>query len=299
MRIHLANRRRGISPVAVTAALSIAALGVLAGLTLWLRPDVRRWPQPADELRIYCASGVAGPIQQALEAYQQQSSQRVALVRTGGSGRLFGQIQTEYETGMLRGADLFVTADAELCERGLASGAIDQHFPLADQRAVIAAHVDSGIHVADLRQLVDAVDISFGIANAQAAIGRQVRSAAQQQGVLGELLKRRKVETENVMQLAQALQSKVIDAAVVWDSTVAQINQQSEKPMLHIVAPIDATNGAARSGQISVGVVQTTPERQAAAADVARFLAAAEGGLPFLERAGFRVADQLPVREDR
>jgi ABC-type molybdate transport system substrate-binding protein len=239
---------------------------------------------------VYCASGVAEPIELALRSYRAQFDIDARVVRTGGSGQLFGQIKTEFESGVTRGADIFISADASLVERGHQQGVIAERIPIARHRPVIATHVDSGYTTAGLSQMVLSADaLRFGIANESAAIGRLTRDIAQHEGVLNELLERRKLETENVMQLAQALQTKTVDAAVIWDATVTQVNRQYGGEVLKIATRTQMPTES-DSGRVTLGVVMNTPH-PTAALRVARFLAARDGGLLFLKHAGFEVVD--------
>ena len=64
-RSRLTMRRGDMSPAAVLALVSVVAVVALAYLTLMLRPDARRSNSDSTEIRVYCASGVAEPIELA------------------------------------------------------------------------------------------------------------------------------------------------------------------------------------------------------------------------------------------
>ncbi len=283
------DRRGEISPIGLLAVGSIVIVAFLFYSTLLLRPESRK----ADgnfKITVYCASGSVHPVEQALQAYRNELGIDARVERTGGSGKLFGQLKTEFQSGVDRGADLFVSADAELLERGHAEGVISEILPMAVQQPVIAVRIDSELDIVDLKELAtDPANLRFGIANENAAIGRLTRHIAKRRGVLDELLARKKLEAENVMQLAQALQSRSVDAAIVWDTTVVQINRQSGNDVLRVSSRLELPGGGS-SGNVSVGVA-TASKNPTAAIRVARFLAARDRGLPFLAEAGLEVVD--------
>lgn len=288
------RRSRGgsISPLTWLALLSCALVALLAYLAVRQRPDVRSPAGSVSALRVYCAAGVSEPIARALRNYEQVSRQRAVVAREDGSGRLFGQIAAERLTGAKGGADLFVSADASLLRDGQNQGMIDRCYVLAVEHPVIATWTGSDISPGTLRQMVeDQGQLRFGIASQNAAIGRTTRQIAERQGVLAELLNRRKLETENVMQLAQALMTKSIDVAILWDTTVKQINTQQGGLVLTIVAPANEPGPAPFVGQVAVGVVTGTPELESARR-LAQYLSAPDGGLKQLAEAGFEIVSQ-------
>ena len=288
------NPRDGsISPAAWWALLSFAVVVLLAYLALLQQPDGAARKRQFGSCACYCAAGVNEPIVQALYDYRQRCGQRAVVARADGSGRLYGQITAEAALGSKRGADLFVTADATLLQDGFARGVIGQRFALAIERPVIAAAADSDFAAGDLADLLT-VDrrLRIGIANQDAAIGKITRQIAERLGVVPDYLDRCKVETENVMQLAQALVTKSLDAAVLWDTTVTQINRQHGRPLLRVVAPAE-NNPHPCVGHVAVGVVRNSSDPEAALR-LARFLSSSEGGLQRLAEAGFEIVEQKP-----
>lgn len=293
--MRMIQRRGEISPVGLLAIASVVLIVGLLYLSLQLRPGARSDASRAAEVQIYCAAGVASPIEQALQSYREEFGVAVDVVRTGGSGKLYGQIETEFRTGVARGADLYVTADNALLEQGQAQGIIHEILPMGRQYPVIATYTQSTLAATSLQELVTLPDVRFGIANENAAIGRLARVLADEAGVLDDLLTHRKLETENVMQLAQALQTRTIDAAIVWETTVSQINLQNENEVLTILKRLPPPVGET-SGHVAVGVVHGTAD-PTAALRVARYLTASDGGLPRLAEAGFEVIDGDPWEE--
>eukprot|EP01047_Picozoa_sp_COSAG01_P099483 COSAG01_NODE_29489_length_636_cov_1.154562_2_plen_143_part_01 len=134
----------------VSSGLLILVLLVLA---IQLRPDALL-EASRQTVRVYCAAGIAKPVEDIVNAYNAQYGTNVEIVRTGGSGELAGQIQTEYETGLLGGADIYLTADDRLLNLAFQSGAIAERFPVAEQRPVIAVPISSEIPIGGLEEML-------------------------------------------------------------------------------------------------------------------------------------------------
>lgn len=264
----------------VSSGLLILVLLVLA---IQLRPDALL-EASRQTVRVYCAAGIAKPVEDIVNAYNAQYGTNVEIVRTGGSGELAGQIQTEYETGLLGGADIYLTADDRLLNLAFQSGAIAERFPVAEQRPVIAVPISSEIPIGGLEEMLSNPEVKFGIASERAAVGKLVRGVASDLQILDQLEQRKATDAENVMTLAQALVAGSLDAAVIWDTTVSQLNQIGPEPVLKIAALVDARDQT--KSEIALGVVSTTPS-PTASLQFARFLTANQTGQSAFEKYGF------------
>ena len=263
--------------VLVAAALGMAALN--------LRPEAARNNNASSgNVRIYCAAGVAKPVQQVIESYNQEFGTSVEIVRTGGSGELAGQIKTEFETGLEGGADLYLSADDVLLEKAHKDNVVAERFPVAVQRPVIAVRADYAASIESLQQLVNNEEISFGIASSRAAVGKLVRKIAKRENVLESLERRKTTDAENVMTLAQALATGSLDAAIIWDTTVNQLNQVDDQPILKIAAFADDQNRF--NSDIAIGVLNSTTQPTAALRFCRYLTGAVESKISF-ERYGF------------
>ncbi len=281
------SRRGAISRVLILLIVSILLVVLLGYFALRLRPDAHRTTFSQTTVRVYCASGVAQPVEQVINFYNQAYGVNVQIVRTGGSGELAGQIKTEFETGLLGGADLYITADDQLLAKAHHEGLVAERLSLAEQKPVIAVATSSNLTIRNLRDLVQMNDIKYGIASERAAIGKLTRRIAKRDGVLMELESNKATDSENVMTLAQALVAGSLDAAVIWDTTVAQINEsngQSEQPRLKIAAVADPLNEF--QSKIAIGVVSAT-EAPTECLKFARYLTAPETGKAAFEAFGF------------
>lgn len=246
---------KNISMLFLASAALVIGLGLLA---LRLRPDAQRVDQDQAMVRIYCAAGVAKPVEKIIQAYNDTYQARIEIVRTGGSGELAGQIKTEFETGLVGGADLYITADRLLLNKAFEAGIIAERFQLAQQRPVIATAVDCEFEITSMNDLVTQ-EIKYGIASERAAVGKLARSIADRYGILSELEANKATDAENVMTLAQALTTGSIDAAIMWDTTVNQINQTRQingTSILKISALADPADKA--KSNIAAGVMTST-----------------------------------------
>lgn len=270
---------------------SIIVVFLLAYASLQLRRESGRHSPSDGTVRVYCAAGVVQPVETIIAAYNRQPFEnRIEVVRTGGSGELAGQIKTEFETGLAFGAELYITADDELLSQAQQDGIVRERFRVAIQKPVIAVAADSGLSIASLAELVNRQDIRFGIASQGAAIGKITRAIARRDGVLQKLESRKSTDSENVMTLAQALVTGSLDAAIVWDTTVSQINaaQDNRNPTLRIAAMADPLDHY--KSQIAIGVV-TLSKKPAACLKFARYLTAPETGRQVFRDFGYSVAE--------
>ena len=281
------SRTGSVSKLMLFIMASIVLVIGLGLAALNLRPDAgRNLPGEFETVRVYCAAGVAKPVELAIQAFNSRYSGRVEIVRTGGSGELAGQIKTEFETEIDSGADLYLSADDVLLEKAHRDGVIAERFPVAKQRPVIAVSADWNGSLDSLTQLVNSEGLKFGIASRQAAVGKLVRKIAEKQGCLQALESRKTTESENVMTLAQALATGSLDAAVIWDTTVKQLNQASPDQVLKIAAVADPDD--LHNSHIGIGVLHSS-RQPTAALKFCRFLTGAGESRRAFEEFGFEV----------
>ncbi len=282
----------------VMAGLSVLVLLFLGWLALRLRPEAKRETSAESAaLRIYCASGMLAPVQEILDRYNREFGTKHEIVRSGGTGELAGQLAIEFETaGNLDqrfGGDIFVSADSSVLDVARREGRIAERFAVAYQRPVIAVAADSEVKIRDLRSLSQS-ELRYGICVPQAAVGTLVKQIAQRDGYWVELERRKRTDSPNVMNLAQAVVSGSLDAAVIWDSTVAQINRQSSEPRLKIAALADP--GDSLKSEVELGVVADSPH-PTAALRLARYMTAPELNREIWEGAGFQFIPGDPWEE--
>ena len=298
--LHLHERRGEVSKLALFAITSIVVTIALGYSAILIRPDAR---QPSDttahrqpRLRIYCSASVVKPVSEVVEAYNRLNSAKIEIVRIGGSGELAGQLALESNSNMRVRADIFISADSQLLDNAIEEGIVSHRLPLAYQVPVIAVPGRSKLQIEDLSGLVKNPQIKFAVASEQAAIGKLTRDIARQLNIAEQLENRKLTETENVMMLGQALVVGSIDAAVVWDTTVNQINQALTSPEVPIkqIALADPQNK--QRAAIEVGIVARG--RSEEALRFARFLSSMEHGRPVFERFGFNFIEEASATPD-
>ena len=281
-----------ISNLLLAAVASIIAVVVLGYMAVSIRPDAKIDVSAAKTVRVYCAAGVAGPLEQLVQAFNKQSSYQIQIARIGGSGELAGQIKTEFDTAVLNSAHLLVTNDDHLLKQPSMVGICDQQFVLAIQRPVIAVSAESRLELRGIETMLLDKDIKYGIASKRAAIGSLARKIAQHHDVLAELERRKSVDAENVMVLAQALVTGSLDAAVIWNTTVSQINNQSNSTILKIAGPADSANPT--TSNVTACIVASHNNREAVGAkSFIEFLIDRENREQVFESFGFESAQEL------
>ena len=269
---------------------SMLLVGALAYVGLKIRPDAQR-TRSNSMVRVYCASGIAKPVEELIANYNESYDAHVEIVRTGGSGELAGQIKTEFETGLIGGADIYITADDLMLAKAFSEGIIAERFSLAVQKPVIATAANSELGFDSISELVHSDGIKYGIASERAAVGRMIRQIAKRDGVLAELESNKATDSENVMTLAQALVAGSLDAAVIWDTTVSQVNQTNQlddEPILKIAAVADPSSEF--QSNIAIGIVSTT-KTPTEGLKFARYLTAPETSRMPFEKYGFSFID--------
>jgi len=197
-------------------------------------------------IKVYCASAVVDPLNKILDQFNSSklatSKNMVAnIVRSGGSGALAGQLSAEAQTGVPNMADVFICADSNRIVQLIDQNVIEDSFPIAAQFPVIAVRYDSDLNlnqINDLQSLLN-LEIKLGVGSVSSAIGFETTRVANLKGCEQLLQTRKTAEFENVMSMAQALSLGSIDAAIVWDSTVAQFNQ-TDRQSIKFVAYLDS-----------------------------------------------------------
>ncbi len=278
-----------VSNLLLLAITSIVAIGILGYLAIVIRPDARSVAVPAGIVRVYCAAGVAQPIKQLADLFNQQSDYQIEISRVGGSGELAGQIKLESESELRKTAAMFITNDELLLTQRSMQGIFETQIALATQRPVIAVASECELELIGIPAMVRAPDIRFGVASERAAVGSLARKIAADQGVLAELETNKTLEAENVMVLANALATNSLDAAVIWNSTVLQLNEASNAQTLtqtlKLAGPADPADQT--TSNVTAGIVAATDKQLPGAIAFAEFLKAKKTGGVVFAKFGF------------
>jgi molybdate transport system substrate-binding protein len=262
-------------PVALlTAALLGVGLYLLKTSTTTPRDPSRTLayalPAPhCPSLMVYCAAGLKTPLETVAAQFRSETGTEIQL-QFGGTASLLSAIRTAGR------GDLFVSADSLGIDDGLRYGVVQEVLPFAAQKPVVAVAKGNPKKVGQLSDL-KSPSLRLALTNPEtAAIGRLSRS------LLGDaypLLAQKAVVTKpTVTDIASDLSLGAIDAAIVWDSTLALF------PTLEAVSLPELSQ---HSEPASIGVL-TSCKLPALALRFARYLAAPEKGGALLKNAGFK-----------
>ena len=274
-------RTGSINPVWTVLLLAVAA-GV--GLTWMLRQLSTPHTPDLQPLRLYCAAGIRGPVELAVRQYRDDYGVPVEI-QYGGSNTLLSQLQVNASED----ADLFLAADDFYTDQARDLGLAREVFPLAYSVPVVAVQSGNPKGIATVRDLLRP-DVKVALADPdQAAVGKATRDRLQKvsgtQGTLWDELTahvtRSGVFKATVNDIANDVKLGAVDAAIVWDSTLAQ------------PAYNDAIDGvslpelAGDPDLISLTVLKSSRHRPAALR-FARYLSARDRGLEKFRESGFQ-----------
>ena len=230
-----------------------------------------------EPLTLYCAAGIRHAVEPAVRAFEEETGTTVHI-QFGGSGSLLGQLQVDGGA-----ADLYLPGDQSFLEMGRAKDLIAEILPLATMRPVLAVAEGNPLGLRTMEDLLDR-DLPFALGSpSAAAVGRVVKTVYSELGLWTQIEAQAKVFQPTVTELATSLQIGQVDAAIVWDATVAQFDG------LDLVRLPELERQPIR---VSVGVLRQSP-RPTSALQLARFLQARDRG-----RAYFLASGLTPTEGD-
>jgi len=256
-----------IHPVKKTLIIVSAVLALLGAGGLLVVRDLLA-PSTGGAVVVYCAAGFKTPVEVVAAQFKTETGVEVQR-QYGGTATLLSAIQTA------RRGDLFLAADSIAIEEGRRQRLLREVIPVALQRPVLAVPKGNPKQLTTLES-IQAEGVRLALTNPEsAAVGRITKS------VLGDryeaLASRAIVTKPTVNDIASDLSLGAVDAAIVWDSTVAQF------PNLEAVQlPVLSEN--LESASIAVLSAST---QSPAALRFARYLAAPDRGGKILQEMGF------------
>ncbi|HAL72653.1 MAG TPA: molybdate ABC transporter substrate-binding protein [Verrucomicrobiales bacterium] len=253
-------------PRKLLALILLAAAGVLAFYSLRSASD-----KPGQTLTVYCAAGLKKPVEAIAAQYQKELGVSVSL-QFGGTGTLLTQLRVANR------GDLFIAADEGSLADARKLKVTREVLPLAIQRPVIAVAKGNPKNIRTLADL-EKPDIRLALTNPEAAsIGKIT------QKLLGPrwegLVKKAVVMKPTVTEVAADTQLGAVDAALVWDSTLAQF-----KDLEMVNVPKLSTHEEKASAAILSSATSSTE-----ALKFARYLAAPDKGGAIFKSLGFQPA---------
>ncbi len=226
-------------------------------------------------IRLYCAAGIKPVIAAAIEEYREETGAAIE-VQYGGSGSLLSQLEVRPQ-----GVDLYLAADSSYLETAREKGLVREILTLARLQPVVAVARGNPLGIDSIQSLL-ADNVRVGLANPDAAaVGKITRKVMTSAGVWDAIRERCKVFKPTVNEIANDVAIGSIDAAVVWDSTVAMSDR---------LDPVNLPEFESAACLVAVGITEST-ERPVEALRFVRFLNSGDRGKSFFAKHGFQTTD--------
>jgi molybdenum ABC transporter molybdate-binding protein len=269
--------RRGAGEFWMLAGISLLLIGGLV-LFLWApwdRPSV----SSTKPLVFYCAAGMAKPVQDIVDDYQQQYGVQVQ-VNYAGSGQLLSNIRAGGK------GDLFLSADEYHINKARREGLLAETVPVAYLQPVMIVKESTqdsltkkGKPVTGVQDLLR-TDLKVVLANPElAAVGKMIKDAFRKPEInlWAKLFPDSKQTSSRVStvgtvnEVATAVRTSENTLGIVWRATARQMDD---------VAIIEPPEFADLKEVIQIGVLTSAEGEQATAAlQFARYLSARDKGL--------------------
>ena len=254
------HRRAAASHGAMIALASVVVVAVL--LAALGRPG---GAGQGSQLTVYCAAGLAPAVKEAAEQYEKQFAVTIHI-DSASSGALLSRLELESR------GDLYIPADRMFRDLARQRGYIEQSVGLAKFRLCIAVAKDNPKNIQSLNDLLRD-DVSFGIANDNAAAGVKVRQMLEVVRQWQAVRQQARVSKPTVTEVAQDVQIGSVDAALVWDATARQFG-------LDVVRISELEQAW---GYVDASVLKSTAN-SAEALRFAQYLADPEKGQPVFQK---------------
>ncbi len=262
--------------------LLLGAVAIIAGLVALLRVGGPGDRPTSNTIKVYCAAGLRGPMEQVAQKYTEEYGVQVDF-QYGGSNTLLNQIEVnKFDT-----ADLYLAADDFYTREALAKGLAAEILPIAEMRLVIVVRAGNPKKVESFEDLLRA-DLTVSIPSPdQAAAGKATQTLLEAQAI-GESNRWEQLEAQvtrfgvfkpTVNDVANDVKIGAADAGIVWDFIAASPGYRDDLEFLN------APELAGKPNLVSVTVLNST-RQPTAALRFARYLTARDRGLPIFEAAG-------------
>jgi molybdate transport system substrate-binding protein len=267
-------------------ALLAGGAAIVAVMGAMLKFGGPERPPEGKLLTMYCAAGLRIPVEKIAEEYQKKYGVQIDL-QYGGSNTLLNQLQIN----KFSDADLYLAADDFYTEKAHELGLAKEQMNIAYMRPVIVVAKDNESIKSIQDLLKPEVRVALGNPEA-AAVGRAVRKRLKpiEQGDSDLWTLLEKNVTENgvfkptVNEIANDVRIGTVDAAIVWDSTVAMPKYKQNLKAI----PVPELDGDPNLVTVSVLTSSRVPT---AALRFARYLSASNKGLKTFKEYGTRPVD--------
>ena len=255
-----------------------AVVLVLLGWMLYSMADRGGGPgSEAKQLKVLCAAGIRLAMEPIAEEYEKEYGVKISF-DFQGSGTLLSNMKID-KTG-----DLYLAADDSYIELARKDSLVQEEIPLAKMRPVILVSGDNPHQIEGINDLINK-DVRVALGNTgQAAIGKSTKKLLTASGHWEELEKKvTKIGTflPTVNEIANAVKTGGMDAAIVWDATAAQY------PALKAIRTEELDAGM---DSITIGVL-TSSDHPTEALRFARYAGARDKGLQMFQKNGFEVVE--------
>ncbi len=289
----LQNRLGAVNPVLATLGGFVVAVILLV---LLLPRGERQSQREKRPLVILAAAGLRAPLEEILQQYHKEMGVETQ-VQYGGSNLLLNQLKVN----KFENPDLYLAADSFYTERAINEGLAAEVIPLARQEPVIAYRRGAQPATASWEDLLSK-GVRWSLADPeQTAVGRATRKLLQTipghsglpDGSNAESLWKR-LETQTtqagvfkatVNDVANDIKIGAVDVGIVWSSTVANPEYRDHLVAIRFSELPETASLANIYDEVSVAVL-TVSSRPTEALRLARFIGAADRGLPVFKAAG-------------
>jgi molybdate transport system substrate-binding protein len=195
-------------------SLLVVALLVFGLIQLSSR-SLKTGVKPA--LQIFCAASLKGPLEELAKNYEQSFGTRVVL-QFGGSGTLLTTIDAT------KSGDVFIPADSSYFDLVREKKLGKESVQIATMRPVLAVAKGNPKQVHGWKDLLDRPNLKIGLCHPEsAAIGKTIQTISRPSGDWEKLKAKAAVMKSTVSELAVDLKAGALDAAFLWDQTVASV----------------------------------------------------------------------------
>jgi len=260
----------------------------LVGLLIWLMSfGASSGTANRDTLIVYAAAGMRIPMEEIAQQYEDEYEITLEI-QYNGSNTLLNQLQTD----RFNQADVYLAADDFYTDKAVELGLAIDTIPIAHQHPIVAVRKDSDKKIESFDDLLRK-DVRVAVANPdQAAIGkatrRQLTAVKAGESNRWEQLEQRVTESgvfkPTVNDIATDVKIGTIDAAIIWNSTVAMPKYAED------LVGIEMPELSGDPDLISVAVLHSSTDLPSAYR-FARYIAARDRGLKVFARYGTEPVD--------